>query len=230
MRQDVLDGAPDFSTYLNFQHDRDDHRPAPGLSLNIPFEVESDLLLDDGPVHALFVAGVGHRLADDDSGPVQEIGAVVAQGQPALNDFGGGFHFARRLIDCDDGQHDSVISQVLPIAQHQLVYPARARIIDEGASNGGLVGDLRAVFVKLDNVAAFGQHNAVSGQSPFARGFGVAVELAGLAVDRDQEFRPHGVVHDLQVAFAPVAGDVNPRDARIDYVSVLFEEVVHHPR
>src|SRR5262245_31119338 len=195
---------PHLKPDLNLQHNRDDHRPAPGLSLNIPFEVESDFLLDDGPVHALFVAGVAHRFADHYSGPVQEIGAVVAQGQPALNDFRGGFHLARRLIDGDDGQNDPVVSQVLPIAQHQFVDPARARVIDQGAPHRGFVGDLRAVFVKLDDVAALGEHDAVPGDAPLARGLGVAIELAGLAVDRDQEFRSHGVIHNLQVAFAPV--------------------------
>jgi hypothetical protein len=93
---------------------------------------------------------------------------------------------------------------VLPVAQHQFVYPARARIIDQGAPHGGFVGDLRAVFVKLNDVAALGEHDAVAGNAPFARGLGVSVELTGLAVDRDQEFRSHGVIHNLQVAFAPV--------------------------
>src|SRR5262245_54767819 len=181
---------------LNLEHDRDDHRPASGLSLNVAFEIEPDLFLDDGPIHALFVAGVGHGLADDDSCPAKELEAVVAYGQAALDDFGGGFQLARGLIDGDDGQHDSVISQVLPIPQHELVYTSRARIIYQGASHGRFVRDSRAGLVELDDVAALGEHDVVARDAPFAGGFGVAVKLAGLAVNRDQEFGPHGVVHN----------------------------------
>src|SRR5215475_11469702 len=176
---------------LYLQDDRDDHRSASGLSLDIPFEVEPYFFFDHGPIHALFVTGVGHGLADDDSGFAYELDPFVGERQTALNDFGGGFQFTGGFIDRDDGQHYSVISQMLPIAQHQFVYPARARIVDQGASHRHLIHDLRAVFVELDGVATFGKHNTVARNSPIARGFGMAVKLAGFAVDRDQEFGPH---------------------------------------
>ncbi len=53
---------------LDFQHDWDDHRTAACLSLNIAFEIEPDFFLDDGPIHAFLMAGVGDGFSDDDSG------------------------------------------------------------------------------------------------------------------------------------------------------------------
>ena len=186
----------------------------------MPFEVRCDLLLVD-PIRSSWVA-----LATVSPTTL----ALYKKSEPsslemtALNDFGGGLHFSRRLIDCDDcGQHDSVVSQVLPVAQAN----SSIRPVPESSIRVRPTGALSPTFALFSSSSMMSPLSASTMRSrdwPHLRAASAwAVELAGLAVDRDQEFRPHGVVHDLQVAFATVARSESSAMLGVDHVGVLLK-------
>src|SRR5262249_49831920 len=82
----------------------------------------------------------------------------------------------------------------------------------------------------LNHVPAFGQDDAVSRHAPIPGGLGVTIQLPGFTVNWDEKFRSHGIVHDLQISLASVSGNMNARNAVIDYAGVFLEKVIHHSR
>src|SRR5262245_56412978 len=80
---------------LDLQNDRNDHRPASGLFLDIAFEIEPDFLLDHSPVDAFFVTRILDRLSHNCPGFLQENSSILAQCQTALDHFRYRLHLAR---------------------------------------------------------------------------------------------------------------------------------------
>ncbi len=115
----------------DLDHDRDDHRPPPSLFLDIPLEIDPDSLLDKCPVDTLLVARLFERLTDHDPCSGQKITPLLADGQTALYQFGSRFEFTRRPVDGDDGNDNSIIGEMLSIANHEVIDAPKARIIDE---------------------------------------------------------------------------------------------------
>ena len=102
--------------------------------------------------------------------------------------------------------------------------------IDADAAHVDASGLAGAVFVDFQDVSAFDQHHVADRAVHGSGQFGMQLELAVFAVDRDEILRPHQVDDELQFFLAGVSADVHRRVRAVvvDDVRFAAEQVVHH--
>src|SRR5215469_4583423 len=96
-------------TTLNLKHDRYDHRPAAGLLLNEPFNIDSNLFLYNAPVHAFFMTCRPDRLLHDPLDLIHQSQRIFFMDKAACHNLRLGFDVAGRWIQRDDRDHDPVV-------------------------------------------------------------------------------------------------------------------------
>src|ERR1039458_4318199 len=213
---------------LDFQDDGHDERAAAGALLDVALEVVADLFLDDAVVGLLFVAG-GFERALDDLARLGDHSGVV-DGKSAHDDLGEVFHLAGALVDGDDRQDDAALGDVLAVADdHVLNDVDGAAGIDADAADGDLAALGRAVLVKVEDLTVFEEDDFLD-DVHVAGKLGVALEVAVVAVDGDEEPRPQQVEHEAHRFLRAVTADVDEAGGAIvvDDLGVAALEVVDH--
>ena len=133
----------------------------------------------------------------------------VIDGEAAHDDLGRVLDLAGALVDGDDGQHDAAFGEVLAVADDDVFdHVDRAAGVDADAADGDLAVLVGGVLVEVEDLAVFEQDDLLD-DAHVGGEFGVALEVAIVAVDGDEELGPQQVDHQPQLFLRAVAADVD---------------------
>src|SRR5579859_1997640 len=213
----------------NLQYHRHNQRPPLRLARDVALEICADFFFDHAVVGFLFGARGVEGFEDDLAGALDH--SVFAGGEASGHDFGGSFDQAAELVDGDDGHDEAVFAQMAAVFDDQILHYICARAgVDADAAHLDASGLAGAVFVDFENVSAFNQHDAAHRAVHRPSQFGMELELAIFAVDRDEILGPHQVDDELQFFAAGVPANVDRRVGAVvvDDVGFAAEQVVDH--
>src|SRR5271165_3796660 len=103
----------------NLQYHRHDERSLLRLLRDVAFQVRADFFFDHTVVGLLFLTGRLQGLHHQLSRAFDE--AVFTRGKSPGHDFRRTLDSPRKLVDCDDGQHDAIFAQVAAILDDQVL-------------------------------------------------------------------------------------------------------------
>jgi hypothetical protein len=209
-----------------FKDDGHDEGTTVGVLLDEALEVAADFVLHDAVVAALLGAGHFEGAGDDVAGVAEEVGVVGYEA--ACGDFGLAFDLAGALVDGDDGQEDAVFAEMLAVADDGIFDDVGGGVVvDADATGGDFAGFVGGVGVEGEDVAVFEQHDFF-GNAGGDGELDVALEVAVVAVDGDEEFGLDEVDHQAKLFLRAVAADMDKAvgSVVVDHTGVAALEVV----
>src|SRR6266550_286999 len=137
------------SSPSDLDHDREDHRPALRLLVQVAGHAVLDLALQETDL-ADMVTRVLDRGQDSLDRLAHHRVLLVLVDEAAGDDLGAADDIARLLVDRDDDHEHPVVRQRLPVAEDDLADLADREAVDEHVARGhGLTATSRAVGVDL---------------------------------------------------------------------------------
>ena len=130
------------------------------------------------------------------------------------------------MIHAHDDDQQAVLGQVLAVAQHHSAHVAHAQAVDQHGAVGHHAGHVQLVLIQLDHVADLRDHHVVLRHAQLLGQLGVVVQVAVLAVHRNEELRAQQRVNQLQFLLAGVSGDVHLGQGFVDHVAADAEQLV----
>src|SRR6266436_2143414 len=148
--------ASSTSTRLDLEDHRHDQGAARGLFGDEALQIGADLFLHHTPVAHLFGGRRFQRLGHHQARGLDQIGAVVGDGESARHHFGQRLAPAGVLVDGDDGQHDAVLGEMAAVADHYIFHNfVDGAGIDANAAYRHLPALSGAVLVDLESTSGF---------------------------------------------------------------------------
>ena len=141
------------------------------------------------------------------------------------------FHLAGALVDRDDGEHNAVFAQMLAVPDDQIFNYIRGRAgIDAYPARRHFAGFLRRSGIHFENIPILEQHGAVYHPAAGCQ-FGTLLQVAIVAVQRNEKFGPQQVDHQPELFLAAVPAHVNQTGGTIvvDHVGFTPAQMIDHP-
>ena len=201
---------------LDFHDDRHDHGAAAGDFLDVAFEFDADLFLDDAVVGDFFAAEGVDGAGDEVACGFGDVSAAEA----AEDDFGLAFDLAGALVDGDDGEDDAIFREGAAVLDDEVFDDVNGGAgVNEDAACGDLAVFAGLGLVEFEDVAVF--HDDCGADSAgFDGDLGVLLEVAEVAVDGDEVLGADEVDEEALLFLRAVAGDVDE-----SLVAVVVDDV-----
>ncbi len=138
------------------------------------------------------------------------------------------FDLAGAAVDGNDGEEDAVFAEVLAVADHGVFDDVGGGVVvDADAAGGDFAGLLGGVTVYGEDIAVFHQDDLL-GDAGGCGQLDVALEVAVVAVDGNEELGAHEVDHHAEFFLGAVAGDVDEAVGAVivDDIGIATLEVV----
>ena len=145
--------------------------------------------------------------------------------------FGRALDLAGALVDGDDGEDDAALGEVLAVADDDVFDDVDgAAGVDADAADGDFAVLARRESLSSSRTSPSSSSDGVFDDAGAGGEFGVALEVAVVAVDGDEELGPQQVDHQAQLFLRAVAADVDEalRAVVVDDAGVAALEVVDH--
>src|SRR5215469_13873205 len=215
---------------LHLEDEGENDRPAI-QPLEIPAQGLANLFLDLGRVGPRLGVdrpeGVQHLAA----GLLEDFGTGLLRDHPPGDQIRAGDDLPGLLLDGKDGQYQTVLGEVAPVAEDHVAHLADALAVDEDAPRGDALRAARApARIEREDVAVLQEVAAAGRDADLAGEVEMAHEVAVLPVHRHEVPRPDQVQDQLQLLLRGVARDVDRRVAAVVDDRPAAIEVVHQAR
>ena len=175
----------------------------------------ADFFLDNAPVADLFEVGFLDGFQNDFAGAFDQLGRLGERDESPRDDFRLRFELSGVLVDGEDGDDDAILGDMAALFQNFLFHFVQRADVNINFPHFYSTGLSSALLVELQHVAAFQDEDFAGDGRQFLGNRGVAVELAVVAVNRDEVPRADQVQHQLQFFNAPVPRYVDGRNASV---------------
>ena len=214
---------------LDFHDDGEDHGVALDLFENVAVQLVFDAVLQILPLAAVDATVVRNDSAGQFPTGLDDVLVFPHVDETAADKVGAGNQ--RAVVPVDGHNHDdqTVLTEVLAVAQHHVAHVADAQTIHQNAAGGHHARDGQTVLTHFDDLTDLGNNNVGTLYAQLFRQLGVLPEVGIFAVDRDEVLLLAQGMEKLDLFLTGMAGNVDFAQLTVDDVRAAAVQLIDDP-